>query len=203
MRTLIALAALATSATLFAGSATEAFAGTPGYRLVPATAFSAANTVVARDVLWKCAGEACVATKATSRPEIVCASAARERFRPSRPTARTFRRKNSPSATKRRAKQYWHRHNRPRPTTLPPSPVGQLKGSRAGPPARLPLCFWLGDAGASLALRGRCAPLRAGRRWLPARARRPLPQALHARRDGPPSRHALHRLPLRRPATHG
>lgn len=78
MRTLIALAALATSATLFAGSATEAFAGTPGYRLVPATAFSAANTVVARDVLWKCAGEACVATKATSRPEIVCASAARE-----------------------------------------------------------------------------------------------------------------------------
>ena len=56
MRTLIALAALATSASLFAGSATEAFAGTAGYRLVPATAFSAANTVVARDVLWKCAG---------------------------------------------------------------------------------------------------------------------------------------------------
>jgi hypothetical protein len=78
MRTLIALAALATSTALFAGSATEAFAGTAGYRLVPATAFSAANTVVARDVLWKCAGEACVATKATSRPEIVCASAARE-----------------------------------------------------------------------------------------------------------------------------
>ena len=76
MRTLIALAALATSASLFAGSATEAFAGTAGYRLVPATAFSAANTVVARDVLWKCAGEACVATKATSRPEIVCSSAA-------------------------------------------------------------------------------------------------------------------------------
>jgi hypothetical protein len=78
MRTLIALAAFATSASLFAGSATEAFASTPGYRLVPATAFSAANTVVARDVLWKCAGEACVATKATSRPAIVCAAAARE-----------------------------------------------------------------------------------------------------------------------------
>ena len=78
MRTLIALAALATSATLFAGTATEALAGTPGYRLVPEAAFSAANTVVARDVLWKCAGQACVATKASSRPEIVCASAARE-----------------------------------------------------------------------------------------------------------------------------
>lgn len=78
MRTLIALAALATSATLFAGTATNAIANTPGYRLVPEAAFSAANTVVARDVLWKCAGQACVATKASSRPEIVCASAARE-----------------------------------------------------------------------------------------------------------------------------
>lgn len=78
MRTLIALAALATSATLFAGTATEALANSPAYRLVPEKAFSAANSVVARDVLWKCAGDACVATKATSRPEVVCATAARE-----------------------------------------------------------------------------------------------------------------------------
>ncbi|MFM7029208.1 MAG: CC_3452 family protein [Chakrabartia sp.] len=78
MRSLIALAALATSATLFAGTATDAFANGPAYRLVPATAFSAANSVVARDVLWKCAGDACVATKATSRPEVVCAAAVRE-----------------------------------------------------------------------------------------------------------------------------
>lgn len=78
MRTLIALAALATSATLFTATATDAFANGPAYRLVPATAFAAADTVVARDVLWKCAGQACVATKASSRPEIVCAAAARE-----------------------------------------------------------------------------------------------------------------------------
>jgi hypothetical protein len=76
-RTLIALAALATSATLFAGSATDAFAGTPAYRLIPATAFAAADTIVSRDVLWKCAGSSCVANKATSRPAIVCATAAR------------------------------------------------------------------------------------------------------------------------------
>ncbi len=78
MRTLIALAALATSATLFAGAATPAFANSPAYRLVPQAAFSGASSVVARDVLWKCAGDACVATKATSRPEVVCAAAARE-----------------------------------------------------------------------------------------------------------------------------
>jgi hypothetical protein len=77
MRILIALAALATSATLFAGSATTAFAATPGYRLVPETAISG-NSVVARDVLWKRSGDAWIATKATSRAEIVCSSAARE-----------------------------------------------------------------------------------------------------------------------------
>jgi putative methionine-R-sulfoxide reductase with GAF domain len=77
-RTLLALAAFATSATLFAGTSTEAFANSKGYRAVPATAFAAADTVVVRDVLWKCAGSSCVATKATSRPEIVCATAARE-----------------------------------------------------------------------------------------------------------------------------
>lgn len=78
MRTLIALAAFATSATLFASTATDALANSPAYRLVPAEAFAGANNVVARDVMWKCAGQACVATKASSRPEIVCSSAARE-----------------------------------------------------------------------------------------------------------------------------
>jgi len=77
MRTLIALAALATSATLFAGSATNAFAATPSYRLVPEVAVSG-NSVVAREVLWKRSGDAWIATKATSRAEIVCSSAARE-----------------------------------------------------------------------------------------------------------------------------
>lgn len=78
MRTLIALAAFATSATLLVGTATPAFASAPAYRLVPQAAYSGASSVVARDVLWKCAGDACVATKATSRPEVVCATAARE-----------------------------------------------------------------------------------------------------------------------------
>jgi hypothetical protein len=77
-RPLAAIAAALMTATLFVGSTTPVFAGQPSYRLVPATAFSAADTVVVRDVLWKCAGSACVATKATSRPEIVCATAARK-----------------------------------------------------------------------------------------------------------------------------
>ena len=77
-RSLIALAAFATSATLFVGAGTPAFAGTPAYRLVPATAFAAADKIVARDVLWSCAGNACVANITTSRPEIVCAVAAKK-----------------------------------------------------------------------------------------------------------------------------
>lgn len=78
MRTLIALAALATSATLFAGSATNAFAQGPAYRLVPVAASNAPSSFVARETLWKCSGDACVATKATSRAEVVCAAAVRE-----------------------------------------------------------------------------------------------------------------------------
>ena len=77
MRILTALVAVATSATLFAGTATNAFASTPGYRLVPEASVSG-NSVVAREVLWKRSGDAWIATKATSRAEIVCSSAARE-----------------------------------------------------------------------------------------------------------------------------
>jgi hypothetical protein len=77
-RSLIALAALATSATLFLGSGTEAFAASPAYRLVPATAFAAADTIIVRDTLWKCVGTSCVASQAASRPAIVCATAARK-----------------------------------------------------------------------------------------------------------------------------
>ncbi len=77
-RSLIALAAFATSATLFVGTGTPAFAGSPAYRLVPVTAFAAADKIIARDVLWSCAGNACVANNATSRPAIVCAVAAKK-----------------------------------------------------------------------------------------------------------------------------
>jgi hypothetical protein len=78
LRSVIALAALATSALLFTASATPAFAGAPAYRLAPVAAMSTATTVIVRDVLWKCDGAGCVATSATSRPAIVCATAARK-----------------------------------------------------------------------------------------------------------------------------
>jgi hypothetical protein len=78
VRSVIALAALATSSLLFAASATPAFAGAPAYRLAPVAAMSAANTVVVRDVLWKCGDAGCTAASATSRPAIVCATAARK-----------------------------------------------------------------------------------------------------------------------------
>lgn len=73
-RTLSLFAAVAVSSMGLA--ATPALAD--GYRLIPATAFKAADKVVVRDVLWKCEGAACVASKATSRPEVVCATAARK-----------------------------------------------------------------------------------------------------------------------------
>jgi hypothetical protein len=76
-RTLSTLAAFATAATLF--SATSAFAQNgAAYRLVPATAVTAASTVIASETLWKCNDAGCTASKATSRPAIVCAQAAKE-----------------------------------------------------------------------------------------------------------------------------
>jgi hypothetical protein len=55
-----------------AGAATS-----PGYRLVPAVAVSAAKTVIVNDTLWKCTPDGCIAGQATSRPAVVCAQAAR------------------------------------------------------------------------------------------------------------------------------
>jgi hypothetical protein len=78
-RTIVAAAALATSGLLLAASATPAFAGpAPAYRLAPVAALAAADTVVVRDVLWSCNDKGCVARAATSRPAIVCATAARK-----------------------------------------------------------------------------------------------------------------------------
>jgi hypothetical protein len=79
VRTVVAAAALATSGLLLAASATPAFAGpAPAYRLAPVAALAAADTVVVRDVLWSCNETNCVARSATSRPAIVCATAARK-----------------------------------------------------------------------------------------------------------------------------
>lgn len=78
LRSFVAVAAFATSGLLLAASSTPAFANAAGYRLAPVAALTAANTVVVRDVLWKCNEQGCVAKASTSRPAIVCATAARE-----------------------------------------------------------------------------------------------------------------------------
>jgi hypothetical protein len=75
---LAALSAVMLSAALIVGPTTPAFAASAGYHLVPEATSTTTETVVVRDVLWKCAGGACTAKPATSRPEIVCASAARK-----------------------------------------------------------------------------------------------------------------------------
>lgn len=66
----------ATSLTLLVAAAPSYAAG-PAYTLVPEAA-SKSSTVVVRDVLWRCGDSGCTATQATSRPAVVCASAARE-----------------------------------------------------------------------------------------------------------------------------
>ncbi len=78
LRSFVAMAAFATSGLMLAVSATPALAGAPAYRLAPVAAVAAADTVVVRDVLWKCNDSGCVAKAATSRPAIVCATAARK-----------------------------------------------------------------------------------------------------------------------------
>ncbi len=77
-RTLIALASIAASALTIGATVSPALANGQGYRLVPAVALKAADKIAVRDVLWNCEGASCVASKATSRPEIVCATAARK-----------------------------------------------------------------------------------------------------------------------------
>jgi hypothetical protein len=75
---LAALSALMMTAALFIGSTGPAFAAQPGYQLTIEAPASVSDIVVVRDVLWKCSGDACSAKSASSRPEIVCASAARK-----------------------------------------------------------------------------------------------------------------------------
>jgi hypothetical protein len=76
-RTIALLASIATTALTLLVSAAPAYAADSGYRLTAASA-AKSSTIVARDVLWRCGPEACTAASATSRPAIVCSSAARE-----------------------------------------------------------------------------------------------------------------------------
>jgi hypothetical protein len=77
-RTIVAIASVAASSLLLLATATPAFAGAPAYRLAPVAALSVAETIIIRDTLWNCNESGCVAKSATSRPAIVCASAARK-----------------------------------------------------------------------------------------------------------------------------
>jgi hypothetical protein len=57
-------------------AAAPALAST-GYQFTPETGFEKAEKIIVRETLWKCAGDSCTASQAASRPEIVCATAAR------------------------------------------------------------------------------------------------------------------------------
>lgn len=78
VRTLSLSAALITSIAVLGATTAPAFAQAPSYRAVPSVAIAQADTVVAGETLWRCAPGGCTATKATSRPAIVCAQAARK-----------------------------------------------------------------------------------------------------------------------------
>ncbi len=75
----LSLASFAAAFVLIGGVSTASFAAEgSAYRLIPAAAITAANTVVVNETLWKVSGEALVAKSATTRPAIACAQAARK-----------------------------------------------------------------------------------------------------------------------------
>ncbi len=73
-----AITAAAFSFALLGATTTASFAntGAPDYRLTPTQ--SVTGTKVVNDTLWRCSTNTCTAAKANSRPEIVCAQAARK-----------------------------------------------------------------------------------------------------------------------------
>lgn len=78
-RFIVFAASFSTTMLLLAATATPALAqGGVGYQLVPVTAPASGESWVASDVVWKRSGEGYVAPKATSRPSIVCAQAAKK-----------------------------------------------------------------------------------------------------------------------------
>jgi hypothetical protein len=71
------IASIVASVSLFAAaSPASANRGAPDYRVTIEK--SVTGTKVARDTLWRCNGNECTASAATSRPAIVCAAMARE-----------------------------------------------------------------------------------------------------------------------------
>jgi hypothetical protein len=75
---LASLASFSTAFLLITAATTPAFASSPMYKLVPATAVESAKSVVVGEILWRCTTNGCVAREGTSRPAIVCAQAARK-----------------------------------------------------------------------------------------------------------------------------
>jgi hypothetical protein len=77
-RTLTALLSIALAFGTLSIGAGPAYAsrGEPDYRVTTVAAVTGIK--VASDTVWRCADKNCVATAATSRPEIVCARVARD-----------------------------------------------------------------------------------------------------------------------------
>ena len=69
---------IAFSAVLFGATTNASFAATnaPDFRLTPTQ--SVTGTKIVNDTLWRCNTNICTAATANSRPEIVCAQAARK-----------------------------------------------------------------------------------------------------------------------------
>jgi hypothetical protein len=77
MRTYIQTLKLSVVSAAVLSTAAPALAST-GYQLTPETGFEKSEKIIVRETLWKCAGDSCTASEAASRPEIVCATAARK-----------------------------------------------------------------------------------------------------------------------------
>lgn len=77
-RLITAVAATAASAFLLSAATPSYAQAGGGYRLTPAAAVSVSTVVTGDSTLWKCTDSSCVASKATSRPAIVCAQAAKK-----------------------------------------------------------------------------------------------------------------------------
>lgn len=57
-------------------AAAPAYAGTPYYD-VKLSAAVAQDRIIARELLWSCSGDRCVAAKSNSRPAIICSAVAK------------------------------------------------------------------------------------------------------------------------------
>ena len=72
------LHALLAASTVALGMSVPAYAQAPAYQAVPATAMTAATTMIVSETLWQCGTAGCTTARASARPAIVCAQAARK-----------------------------------------------------------------------------------------------------------------------------